>query len=82
MIDLKFEINGRQVNPRNFGDALQGAVLEAVSKQIRQKVGACRCSEHGRSPSIVAKGHDLGSLSFEVKGCCDKLIEDVRRKLS
>jgi hypothetical protein len=82
MIDLKFEISGRPVNPRNMRDAVEGMVLEAVSKQIRQKVGACRCPEHGRRPTIVAKGRDLKSLSFEVKGCCDKLIEDVRRKLS
>lgn len=82
MIDLKFEINGRPANPNNFRDPLEKAVMEAVSKQIRQKVSACRCPEHGKAPSILAKGRDLRSLSFEVKGCCDKLIADVRRKLS
>lgn len=82
MIDLKFEINGRPANPNNFRDPLEKAVMEAVSKQIRQKIGSCRCPEHGRSPSILAKGRSLESLSFEVKGCCEKLIEDVKRRLT
>lgn len=82
MIDLKFEINGRPANPNNFRDPLERAVIEAVTKQVRQKVGSCRCPEHGRSPTLIAKGRDLQSLSFQVKGCCDKLIEDVKRRLS
>lgn len=82
MIDLKFEINGRRVDPRNMKDTLEAAVMDAVSKQIRQKIGSCRCSTHGKAPSVVAKGRDLGTLSFQVNGCCDQLIEDVKHRLS
>ena len=82
MIDVKFEINGRKVDPRNMKDALMGVVMEAATQQIRRKIGSCRCPEHGRTPTVIAKGRDVSKLSFEVSGCCDKLIEDVKRRLA
>lgn len=82
MIDIKFEINGRPVSPNNFRDPIEKAVMEAVTKKVRHKLASCRCPDHGGSPAVVAKGLNLKSLSFEVKGCCDKLIEDVKHRLT
>ncbi len=81
MIDIRFEINGRRIEPRNMGDALEAAMLAAVDKGIRQKVGSCRCPVHGQAPKLVGKGRGFDKISFEVSGCCEKLIEDVKRKL-
>ncbi len=81
MIEVKFEINGRKVDPRNMKNTLMGAVMDAAAQEIRRKIGSCRCPVHGKSPSVVAKGRDTSKLSFEVNGCCDKLIEDVKRRL-
>lgn len=82
MIDVRFEINGRRVDPRNIGNILEAAVLKAAASEIQKKVGSCRCPEHGKAPEMVGKGRNLDKLNFEVSGCCDKLIEEVKRKLS
>lgn len=81
MIDISFEINGRKVSPRNMGNALESAVLKSVQESITKSVGSARCSEHGQRPKVKVKGRNLDSLSFEVSGCCDQLIETVKKKL-
>ena len=81
MIDVSFEINGRKVSPRNMGNALEAALLQSVQESIRKAVGSARCPTHGQTPKIKAKGRKLDSLSFEVSGCCDQLIETVKKKL-
>ena len=81
MIDIKFEINGRKVDPRNIGDALEGAMLSAISEGLKKKVGSVCCPVHGQSPKLTGKGRSLDKLNFEVSGCCDKVIEDVKTKL-
>jgi hypothetical protein len=82
MIDVKFEINGRKVDPRNMKDAVMGMVIEAATQDIRHKIGSCRCPMHGKYPTVVAKGRDVSKLSLEVSGCCDRLIEDVKHRLA
>jgi hypothetical protein len=81
MVELSFEINGRKVSRNNMKDALEVAVLENVSAQIKQKVGSIRCSEHHQSPKIKGKGRSLTNLSFEISGCCDDIMDKVKSKL-
>lgn len=81
MIDIHFEIGGRRVDPKNMRDALEAAMLSAVQDGLRKKVGACRCPEHGQYPKLMAKGRSLDKLNFEVSGCCEKVIDEVKRKL-
>ena len=81
MIDISFEINGRKVSPRNMGNALESAVLKSVQESITKSVGSVRCPEHVQKPKVKVKGRNLDSLSFEVSGCCDQLIETVKKKL-
>ena len=81
MIDISFEINGRKLSPGNMGNALESAVLKAVQESIIKSVGSARCSEHGQRPKVKVKGRNLDSLSFEVSGCCDQLVEAGRKKL-
>lgn len=81
MIDISFEINGRRVDPRNMRDTLEAAMLTAVTNGIRQKLASCRCAEHGKPPTLKGKGRSLDTLNFEVSGCCDRLIADVKRRL-
>ena len=73
MIDIKFQIGGRTVSPRNLKGALEGAILENVQSSIKKSVGTVRCSKHGTSPKVLVKGRNLDSLQFEVSGCCDTL---------
>lgn len=81
MIDISFEINGRKVSPRNVGDALESAMLQTIQDSISKAVGSARCPEHGQKPKIKVKGRNLDSLKFEVSGCCDSLIDEVKKKL-
>lgn len=81
MIDIHFEIGGRRVNPRNTRDALEAAMFSAVENGIRKKLGACRCPEHGKVPKLTAKGRSLETVKFEISGCCEEIIGEVKRKL-
>lgn len=82
MIDISFELNGRKVSPNNLTDALEAAALNSVKESISKSVGNIRCSEHGEHPKITAKGRNLDSLTIEVSGCCDSLVEQVKKKFA
>jgi len=81
MFEIKFEINGRRIDPKNISDVLEKATLEVIEKHITKSVGSVRCPEHGSGAKIVAKGRDISNLSFTVAGCCQKLIDEVNKKL-
>ncbi len=81
MIDISFEIGGKKVNPNNIGDALEKAILQSVVENITKKLSTVRCAEHGRQPQVKVKGHSTDKLSFEVKGCCQTLIDNSLKKL-
>lgn len=82
MVDVSFEINGCKVQPNQIGDVLTKAVLSSVALQIKEKVGSVRCPDHGKSPKIICKGKSIENLGFEVSGCCETLVDDVKQKLS
>ena len=81
MIDISFEINGKRVSPRNVGNALESATLQSVQDSVSKAIGSTRCLEHRHKPKIKVKGRNLASPNFEVSGCCDTLIDQVKRKL-
>ena len=81
MIDISFEIGGRKVNPNQIGDALKKAVLQQVADSVKKSLSSVRCSEHGQRPTVKVKGRNLDNLSFEVKGCCQSLIDQALKKL-
>lgn len=82
MIDISFELNGRKVSPNNLANSLEAAILNSVKESIRKSVGSTCCSVHGERPKIKAKGPSLDSLTLEVTGCCETLIEQVKKKLA
>ena len=53
-------------------NAVQKAATEAMIQQVKN----VRCPEHGQYAKIVAKG----TTDFEVSGCCDRLIADVKAR--
>ena len=81
MVEISFEINGRKVNPNQVGDALTKVVLGQVQEHVKRVVGSARCPEHGSAAKITCKGHLADQLTFEVSGCCQKLIDGVKAKL-
>lgn len=81
MIDVSFEINGRKVSPNRVGDALEKAILQEVADNVKKALSSVRCREHGERPRVKVKGRSLDSLSFEVEGCCQELIDAAGKKL-
>lgn len=82
MIDIKFKMNGRNVNTNNLRKALETASLSSVTAKVEQSLRYLRCAEHGQSPKIKVNGRNLRKHSFEVTGCCPDLIEKVRAMLA
>jgi hypothetical protein len=60
---------------------LDEAARQKVEEYITRRVGDFRCPDHGEAPTIVCSGTRLDSLRFEVKGCCQKMIYLVQKKL-
>lgn len=81
MIDISFEIGGRKVNPNQIGNALQETALLQIADSVKKSLSSVRCSEHGQRPTVKVKGRNLDNLSFEVKGCCQSLIDRAISKL-
>ena len=82
MFEVSFEVNGRKVRPNNIKNALESAMIQSIQDSVKKAVGSLRCREHGRAPRVVFKGRSLDKLDAHVEGCCDGLIEQVRKKLN
>jgi hypothetical protein len=78
---ISFEINGKKVDPNNFGDALEQAVFESAKQSIMKRVGSARCPQHGQQATIVFTGITSDKMNFNVSGCCQGLVDDVKAKL-
>ncbi|EJE4711265.1 hypothetical protein ACFSJQ_21130 [Vibrio olivae] len=74
MISISCDVKG-------IKNAIEKAVLSGVVDNVKKTVGSVRCKEHGKAPKIKIKGNNLNNLSFEVDGCCEEVIEQVKKKL-
>ncbi len=81
MIDIHFEIGGRKISPDRIGDALERAIFEEVTAGVKNTLASVRCAEHGQMPRVKIKGRNINNLSWEVKGCCQPLIDNALKKL-
>lgn len=80
-MDIKFEIGGKRVDPKNIANALEQAVLKQVSEGVVKSLNSVRCAEHNQTPNVTVKGLSLDKLSFEITGCCQALIDAATAKL-
>ena len=81
MLDVSFQINGKKTNASSFKNELEKAVYEEIKESIEESVRLVHCSIHHEYPKLIVKGKDLNSLSVNVEGCCDTLIEATLAKL-
>jgi len=72
MIKIDFKFNANDI---------EKAVMQAASEEIASLVKNVRCPEHGEYARIVASGRSMNDIDFEISGCCDKLVDEVKRKL-
>jgi hypothetical protein len=57
------------------------ATRKKVERYVTKRVGGMRCPDHDKPPTVICRGTRLDNLSFEVKGCCNKIIYMVKTKL-
>jgi len=65
---IRFEINGRNVDPSNMEDALLAAVLVSVKENIHSKICSIKDPTTGESPVVTVKGKSLDDLKLYVSG--------------
>lgn len=65
---VKFEIDGRPVDPSKMGDAIMATVLKGLEEEVRGKIGAIRHPETGEFPVVVVRGRSFDNLTCEVTG--------------
>ncbi|HVB82277.1 MAG TPA: TIR domain-containing protein [Candidatus Binataceae bacterium] len=68
MIDVKFEIGGRRVDPSNMSDAIEAMLLQGIASEIHRKVSGVRNPDTGETPVVLVRGSDLENLSLEISG--------------
>jgi hypothetical protein len=73
MFQIKVEVPSR--------NEIEKALVANLKNHITKKVGAIRCPDHGQEAEIVVKGNDFSNITFDISGCCSKLIDEVKRKI-
>lgn len=77
---IKFTIGGKEVDANNITDSLMKAVLESISRQLREKIGSIRDPETGEFPTIVVRGDSLENLTVHAEGS-PQLVALVKERL-
>ena len=81
MIDISFEINGKNIEPENMKDVLDITFMKHIRESIENSIATISCPKHRKKPSIIVRGKDLDTLSYEVTGCCEEFINEVYNQL-
>ena len=78
---VTFKSGGKEVSGSGIGDALAEAVMDAAKKQIRDKIESVRCPVHGGNARAEFKEGSDKQLRYEIHGCCDSLVQQVKKSL-
>jgi hypothetical protein len=81
MAKIKLIVNGREVSPSDFGNALQAAIIQKAGEAIQKKLKDIRCQTHGQAPEVVIDATNSKQLKFEIFGCCEGIKEQVSQLL-
>ena len=68
------------------GGSPEAAINQVIYPQVRDNVAGrlreVRCPVHGSAPtSVEVPGHDIDTLAWQVRGCCEALIEAAKDAL-
>ena len=77
-MELGMVFDGRPGDP----NVMDEAARKKVANFINERVGELRCPDHHKAPTIICKGDSLDNLTFDVTGCCTKIIQMTKEKLS
>lgn len=68
MLEIKFEIDGRQVRASDLRQSLEEMFFKAIADRIHAELANVRDPDTGEFPVVVIRGHELSNLSFEISG--------------
>src|SRR6266436_6567895 len=68
MLTIRFEIDGRPVNPDDISDVLEQTILKEIEDLLREKIGTIRDPETGEFPTLVVSGDSLDRLTIHAEG--------------
>lgn len=75
-------MDGREATLDKFGDAILAESIKSLTKQVKQKVGQIVCPEHNEKARVITIKKSGDTLVFSVKGCFQKLIDEVTKALT
>ena len=81
MVEVTFEIKGKEVEPEGMKDVLDVIFLEHLRGEVRDCLASVQCKKHDGRPKVKIKGQSLDNLTYEVSGCCPEFIEEVEEKI-
>jgi hypothetical protein len=81
-IGFAFEIDGRTIDPSNIEDPVEAEIINNIVESIVSQVGDLVCPEHKEAARFMCTGDSLDSLTLEVEGCCDAMIDKVKAQMA
>jgi hypothetical protein len=72
-------INIKVTMPDN--DAIQKSIIDIIKKEINSKLKDVSCPIHHQRPTVVVSGN-INNPKYEIKGCCQVLIDEAKKVLS
>jgi len=65
-IDIKFEVNGREIPLDKIEDELTKQIFLKVRDGISDALRSVRCPVHNQAPSITIRGDSIDNLEFNI----------------
>lgn len=80
MLDIRFEIGGRKLDPCFIGDSIEKATLLHVARHVRRTFSTIRVSDREDPLKVLIKGDDIDHLHYELDGS-RTVLDQVREKM-
>lgn len=79
MLDIRYEIGGRKLDPCFIGDCVEKATLLQVAQLIRKQFSSIRVTDREDPLRVLIKGEDVDHLHYELDGS-PAVLDQVRDK--
>jgi len=79
---IAFVINGIQVDPSSIRDEDSLARIEAIVEMLEGAASNLLCPDHSEPPRFLFSGPNFDSLSMEIYGCCQGLVDLTKKRLA
>ena len=75
-------MDGRETTLDKLGDSILAKSIKSLTKQVKQKASQVVCPEDNEKARVITIKKSGDTLVFSVKGCCQKLIDEVTKALT